>query len=543
MIYKIIFALSLSFIQLSAIEFAALNAQPRSLAKDFYIYRFLQEPTTTHAQAWELLGQADRLNRKLLFAFNDKIQEEGFNKVIGCMKLNKEDFLKADVDCQAIRISPSFALKLTAFEQQVIYERIKEVYPEEVQWMPALSAKKPFKALLSQSPEVFISTFNAVSTTYRHTHLNHNIPLKKLNALADHWSFKNLVNTALMDKALGKVARSLLFVDPSREKMHEQSAFFLGLIALRFEWFNKADRFFERAQKEAYYQMDKDKALFWRYLTTKKKKYLHTLSESFDLNLYSAYARELLKKKPYPVLSPKPTQESLPNYSISDPFTWGYTLKHIQDMNQTALDSFAETLFTKETLPHYAFLKEKASGYTKHFFIEPYSEHLSHLSPERKTLMLSIARQESRFIPASISTSYALGMMQFMPFLADAMSEQEALQGFDLEHMFEPRIAYYFADKHFDYLTKHLYHPLFIAYAYNGGIGFTRRLLERGDLFKKGRFEPFMSMELIPYAESRKYGKKVLANYVTYGRLYGLNTSFSALFQSLTKPSLTDRFR
>jgi len=37
-------------------------------------------------------------------------------------------------------------------------------------------------------------------------------------------------------------------------------------------------------------------------------------------------------------------------------------------------------------------------------------------STDRKALMLAIARQESKFIPASISRSFALGMMQFMPF-------------------------------------------------------------------------------------------------------------------------------
>ena len=62
-------------------------------------------------------------------------------------------------------------------------------------------------------------------------------------------------------------------------------------------------------------------------------------------------------------------------------------------------------------------------------------------------------------------------------------------------------------------------HPLLIAYAYNGGIGFTRKMLKNG-LFSKNskhkEYEPFISMELLPYDETRKYGKKVLANYYVY---------------------------
>jgi soluble lytic murein transglycosylase len=61
-----------------------------------------------------------------------------------------------------------------------------------------------------------------------------------------------------------------------------------------------------------------------------------------------------------------------------------------------------------------------------------------------------------------------------------------------------------------------------VAYAYNGGIGFVRRkVLPK---FKyMGKYEPFLSMELIPYDESREYGKKVIANYVIYSQIFEKN--------------------
>ena len=72
-----------------------------------------------------------------------------------------------------------------------------------------------------------------------------------------------------------------------------------------------------------------------------------------------------------------------------------------------------------------------------------------------------------------------------------------------------------YAKKHLLWLAKRLDNPLFISYAYNGGIGFTRRKVI--PFFKfKGIYEPFLSMEMVPYIESRKYGKKVLTNYVIY---------------------------
>jgi soluble lytic murein transglycosylase len=95
-----------------------------------------------------------------------------------------------------------------------------------------------------------------------------------------------------------------------------------------------------------------------------------------------------------------------------------------------------------------------------------------------------------------------------------------------------------------DYLNKWLYHPLFVAYAYNGGIGFTRKTIRKKHLFKKGKYEPYLSMELIDYEESKEYGKKVLTNYVIYLNLLSKNqTRVSDFLTTLSQPEKTDRFR
>jgi len=81
--------------------------------------------------------------------------------------------------------------------------------------------------------------------------------------------------------------------------------------------------------------------------------------------------------------------------------------------------------------------------------------------------------------------------------------------------MFDEKLSVDFAQTHIDYLYTHLRHPLFVAYAYNGGIGYTRRNVL--PLFKK--YEPLLAMELIGYDETREYGKKVLSNYYIYRRV------------------------
>ena len=92
--------------------------------------------------------------------------------------------------------------------------------------------------------------------------------------------------------------------------------------------------------------------------------------------------------------------------------------------------------------------------------------------------------------------------------------------------MFKPSYNIKYALKHLKWMKKSLYHPLFIAYAYNGGMGFFKKHLKTG-AFTKGKYEPFLSMELMSNKESREYGKKVLSNYVMYKKILGEEVSIT----------------
>ena len=215
-------------------------------------------------------------------------------------------------------------------------------------------------------------------------------------------------------------------------------------------------------------------------------------------------------------------------------------------MSKAELIEFAKFFDTKATIGEYSYIMNKATGYKDNFYAMPFMEFIGDGDNHRKALLLAIGRQESRFIPGSVSTSYALGMMQFMPFVANDLGKKQLkMTNFDQDDMFKPQIAYKFANLHIDYLEKSLISPVFIAYAYNGGLGFTKRLLQRGDLFNKGKYEPFLSMELVTFAESRDYGKKVLANYIIYRQILEPSAKISVKeeLEKLLKPSLSDKIR
>jgi len=132
--------------------------------------------------------------------------------------------------------------------------------------------------------------------------------------------------------------------------------------------------------------------------------------------------------------------------------------------------------------------------------------------------------------------------MQFMPFLIDHVAKEKG-QRIDYDDIFNPKKAIEYADFHLDYLNKWLYHPLFVAYAYNGGIGFTKKLIRKKNYFRKGPFEPYLSMEKMTNAEAREYGKRVLTNYIIYLNKLGKPTRMLPYMETLTDPAKTDRFR
>ena len=187
---------------------------------------------------------------------------------------------------------------------------------------------------------------------------------------------------------------------------------------------------------------------------------------------------------------------------------------------------------SKEMEPHISRLLYRFKD-NQHYFLTPYAQYLQNQPIERQVLIYALARQESHFIPTEVSYSYALGMMQFMPFVAKDIAKHKGIKTFTYESMFDPKTAYKFANIHLDFLEKSVRHPLFIAYAYNAGIGFTKRQILSKPYFKKGAYEPFWSMEMVPNAQARKYGKRVLSNYVVYANALGFGMNLETLLKTI----------
>ncbi len=509
--------------------------KPAGVAKDFYIYRYLKKPSTTSQEAWKLLEQTTNMSMKLFHAYANKLDDAGTKKVSNCLKMKLKVLLKSDDECLAIKFSPYYATLLSKDRVKDIEKRLKNY--DISNSLKVIYSKDPFESMINGNSKLFFDVFNRVGSSYRVKFLDHEITKQKIKELEKSRKFNTTVKYVVTGRKMKQFNKSLIFVDRFSKNLTHKTLFFLGLNALQLRYNTLAMAFFDEAYKKAFYRMDKDKLLFWQFLVSNDPKYKDAIKKSFDINIYTL----LMDIKNDRIITAKATKKN-PNYDEKNPFGW--TKLHNEAKNKTSkeLKKIAQEYKYSNTIPIYSYLMEKASRYQDHYFALPFTQYLKKSDNQRVALIMAISRQESRLIPSALSHSYAMGMMQFMPFLSRAIAKQEGMKGFDVDDMFDPKTALKFANIHLDWLERSLYNPLFIAYAYNGGIGFTKKLLLSGT-FKKGEYEPFLSMELVHYDESRKYAKKVLANYIVYMNILGEKVSIHKLVGELTDPSKTDRFR
>jgi soluble lytic murein transglycosylase len=512
-------------------SFKEIEIMPSSYSKDYYIWRLLQKKETTKKEALTAYEWTKRKSYKL---------KKAIRKKVGYIPTKKDSTKKKNPNNFIIYPSTAGKKRSKSLKQiKNLYNKIKKQgkYSEVLQ---VFTADKPHEELKNLPIKTQLYILNSTNSKYYKKYFNHAFTENQLKMFLKEKQFNKTIFKIITTHKLQKSKKSLIF-DSGINNLAFESNFLLAMNAIEFKKVNHAINFLSIARTKTTKQSKYDQVDFWLYLLTHYNGFLDKLVESNQVNIYTLKARDILKKSYPRVLSPVLENREIKDFNITNPIDWE-KIKIAMKKNPNKLEKLAKKYKSAETLGVYTYIKEKATKYTVPYYPMPYPDAMKGFNPQRKAILYAIARQESRFVPASVSTSYALGMMQIMPFLIKHLSK-ERNEKMDLNKMFDPRIAISYANQHMDYLTSWLYHPLFVAYAYNGGIGFTKRRLRTKYLFKKGKYEPYLSMELIDYRESREYAKKVLANYVIYLNLLGIPTKISPLLEVLHYPSQTDRFR
>ena len=130
--------------------------------------------------------------------------------------------------------------------------------------------------------------------------------------------------------------------------------------------------------------------------------------------------------------------------------------------------------------------------------------------------VLSIARQESRFMVEAKSVAAARGMMQFIPATANEIAAQLNLTNFEQDDLYNADTAILFGSQYLANLFKQFPdQPQAVAGSYNGGADNLSRWIARSRSNEPDRYVPE-----IGFTQTKDYVYKVLANFWTYQRLY-----------------------
>ena len=149
-------------------------------------------------------------------------------------------------------------------------------------------------------------------------------------------------------------------------------------------------------------------------------------------------------------------------------------------------------------------------------YMMPFREHFAAAAHDQavdEALLLSIARQESRFAPDIISSAGAVGLMQLMPMTARWVAKQLGRSDYRSSQIGELATNTQFGAFYFKYCQDRLEGmPALAAAAYNAGP-------RRAQAWRDGApLEGAIWVESIPFNETRDYVKKVLANAMFYAR-------------------------
>lgn len=514
-----------------------LENKPKSNERDFFIVQFLNYDTTTKEEAQKAYDLRRGYNASLEKLYNQKFAQELNEEEKFCKNADFKTLIKQDSSCiQTALDSVNKLFKLSKKELHYLIPKIKDENLKEN--LQILASKNIFKELSVNKHSKFIEFFFATNGQDRLKYFNRKLTKELLENIVLDRDFDKFLRVVIFNNEYKNIQKSLYILNEN-QNLTAYNSFLLGINEVNHNNSKLANNFFKISYKKSFLRSQKDNALFWLYLTSDDKNYLEELANSYDTNLYSLYAKEILNKYPTNIIYSLDTNKNSSSFNIYDSFAWFDINKDVRsELNEEKLAKYYDILDTKETKTHLAYILERYDNFKTQYFLTPYRDIIKEQGIFKELLIYAIARQESRFIPSAISVAGAQGIMQIMPFLSEDIARR-LKEPYNIYEQFIPEKNLKYASFHLDNLIKQFdSNPLFVAYAYNGGAGYTKNQLKKGLFTKTNKYEPFLSMEMISYQETKEYGKRVLANFYIYNNYLNSENkiSLSTIFQNLKQP-------
>ena len=506
-----------------------ISTKPQSRARDFLIWEYLQHNDITPQKAKKVYKLVKNKNNPKIKKLYAKIVDDAIRYELQCKK--RKDLLKIEDDrCLNFAFSPYKTIKMSRFQRDQLLTRNLSMKNKKI--LQLQNEPCSFVRYREYDPDDVTSFLLTLPRSVFQSKFDKKLKKNDIEFLMCSLKFDRFVVRVVTDYSLKNLQRSLFSL--SLKRLNSKSAFFLALNAVRYNQKKSAIRYLKTAYAKAKKQRERDKINFWLYLVSGDTLYLKNLLLSMSINIYTLYAHEKTNVEVVNYFNEVDTVAKKSSYNLQNPFDWLYILDTVHATKRSELFRLIRQQYKYEDLaPVQCFVIERAYNYKMHGYISPYDKYLKKLSKQQKAFFYSLMRQESTYIPSAISRSFAVGLMQLMPFLIDHIAKKKQEKIISFTQLFDPEKNIQYAKIHLKWLQKVLdENPLFIAYAYNGGYGFFSRYKKSGR-FLQGKYEPFLSMEMMANTQTREYGKRVLANYVMYMKIYGEKFSLIGFFESL----------
>ena len=515
-----------------AVEPDELQKKPSGYAKDLLLFEAAKESTDTkEVYTGYFVAKNPKSGHLKLLA--SKTGSKNISTLLECLDGEPQKLLKKTPECAELGINYQ-KISDAAIDDKTLPYKISEKingYNNKIIKLKLIQKASEKKQLTSDELlEIYFDT----SKSFRRKFLDRDLSDEEIAKITGHQNFKRFLKWVTFDREAKNLSKSLAKIDCSRTE-DPDALFLLGLLKIKTS--NTQTGCFKKSALMSKKQADKDRGFFWEYLADGNTEHLQYVAQSRDLNFYSTIAKEKIGAQKNSsgivffdedeLLSCKNT----PNYDDA-PFVWLEYRSKLKTYQKSELTKLLSDYSCKQNGALYIAGLERKEGYKKDYFPILYKRAFVSLPPYRKALYHAIARQESFFVPGVVSSAYAVGVMQIIPELGGELAQKHG-ESLKIKELFEPDKNIKYASSHFKWLEDMVAHPTLIAVSYNAGYGFFKRI-EREGLFgfkdtDKLRYEPYWSIENIPYDETREYAKKVTLNYAVYSEYFNPNAENSLL--------------
>ncbi|HQE66620.1 MAG TPA: lytic transglycosylase domain-containing protein [Bacillota bacterium] len=131
-------------------------------------------------------------------------------------------------------------------------------------------------------------------------------------------------------------------------------------------------------------------------------------------------------------------------------------------------------------------------------------------------LLAALIKTESNFEPRAESRKGAKGLMQITPSTGEWIAKTIGVNDYNEDMLFDPETNIMLGSWYIEHLTNYYKGSFELVFAaYNGGRGNVDKWLKDKNLSSDG-----MTLDTIPFSETKKYLEKLKKNYNIYKMIY-----------------------